>query len=173
MKTPTPDFTKLWTQAVGGRPDRIQYKLRRGPCTTHDLVFISSLVHDSVLTGRPGRPKDGELEFFLTRDTWEVAYPDRALWAIKSSLRIHGVRGLQWTGRFKQRRLMLDFLWITEGWRHRDRREFTLGLFGSDWAARVRLRTDIWGLELRDLEDPPRLDDPRVAPKPPSRRRSA
>jgi hypothetical protein len=42
-----PDFTALFFASLGARSKPILYELRDGPEMLHDLVFLSSLIHDA------------------------------------------------------------------------------------------------------------------------------
>ena len=68
-----PDFFRLFREAFAGPPKKVSYEARtNGSNMYHDVVFLSSLVHDARFRLADVRLKRGRLTIPLERDCWEI-----------------------------------------------------------------------------------------------------
>jgi hypothetical protein len=159
MGKQAPDFTKIFFESLGGKPEAIAYSLRDGSTLLRDFAFVGSLVHDAhVLNPRP-KTANGTFEVRHDRDCWELGFGQPGgngkYRTVLSSLNFSGVRRVEWPRRSrKTTRHMLDHCWITRKYRAPNARRFAFELVGLAWVCRVRLARDQWSIELRDQATP-------------------
>src|SRR4051812_18405754 len=68
-----PDFFQLFRETFAGPPRKIRYEIRTTDSNMyHDVVFLSSLIHDARFRLADVRLKRGRLTIPLERDCWEV-----------------------------------------------------------------------------------------------------
>ncbi len=101
-KTP-PDFTRIFFESLGGAPAAIMYPLRHAGNTVHDVVFLSSLLHDARVLNPKAQPSNGRLDVRFNRDCWELGMrqtlASAVLHVVDSVLSFAGVIAVDWKGR--------------------------------------------------------------------------
>ncbi|HDZ21093.1 hypothetical protein LCGC14_0094630 [marine sediment metagenome] len=91
-----PDFTDLFNTYFASTSRPICYEVRRDANRGHDLVFLSSLVHDARFP-RDAVSLDGQtLTIPMDRDRWEDFREKNALWSVAATLTIGGVVSHEW-----------------------------------------------------------------------------
>jgi hypothetical protein len=100
-KPPQPDFQALFFAHFGRQPKRQRYELRFNSSNLHhDVVFLTSLVHDARLTRASVKRRGSKLTLDLLRDAWELDTVRHAevpeLLIAPSRLTIAGVIALDW-----------------------------------------------------------------------------
>ena len=153
-KTP-PDFTKIFFDSLGGPPAAITYPVRRAGNTLHDVIFLSSLLHDARVLNPKIQPSNGRMEIRFNRDCWELGMrqtqASAVLHVVDSVLTFKGVIAASWKGEaLSKAEPWLDHCWIDHQFRDHDAVEFTFSLFGEGWQCDIRLTRDDWGIEMRD-----------------------
>ena len=105
-----PDFTALFFETFTKMPKPIVYEVRRDANRTHDMHFLSSLIHDARFR-KADIVEDGQaLTFRLDRDRWELFTPgSKELFSVPSTLTIGPVLSQEWS--FKEG-VEPDELWI-------------------------------------------------------------
>jgi hypothetical protein len=72
-KSRQPDFFHLFRETFAGPPRKVRYEIRTGDSNMyHDVIFLSSLVHDARFRLADVRLKRGRLTIPLERDCWEI-----------------------------------------------------------------------------------------------------
>lgn len=93
-KDKQPDFQGLFFEHLGGKPRKQRYELRFGTSNLyHDVIFLSSLIHDARFKMDNIRTRGHRLYIDLERDTWELGM--EPLNYCKSRLTICGVVGTE------------------------------------------------------------------------------
>jgi hypothetical protein len=67
-----PDFTKIFFDHFGGKPQKIRYELRLPPHLLRDLAFLTSLVHDARFQRKDIVYRGERLTIPINRDCWEI-----------------------------------------------------------------------------------------------------
>lgn len=76
-KSRQPDFSRLFRETFAGSPKKISYEVRtNGSNMYHDVVFLSSLVHDARFRLADIRLKRRRLTIPLERDCWEIPFAE-------------------------------------------------------------------------------------------------
>lgn len=153
-KTP-PDFTKIFFKSLGGAPAAITYPVRRGGNTLHDVVFLSSILHDARVLNPKAQPSNRRLDVQFNRDCWELgmrqAEASSVLHVVDSVLSFTGVIAVEWRGQaILNAEPWLDHCWIDRHYRDYGAVEFTFFLIGDGWQCDIRLSMDDWGIEMQD-----------------------
>ena len=169
-----PDFTKLFFDCFGDKPRKVQYQLRRPPQTRHDLVFLSSLIHDARFGMRDVTRKGRILSIRINRDCWEIPMVEHAvppasceLHIAKSRLELTRVKRISWRMPRKQRgttdrELLILDLHLDENWFCSGGSCFDFVILGDVWKCVIDLGRDEWSVCLHD-EEAPRLWSKRNA----------
>lgn len=153
-KTP-PDFTKIFFDSLGGPPAAITYPVRRAGNTLHDVVFLSSLLHDARVLTPNAQPSNGRLDVRFSRDCWELGMrqtqSSAVLHVVDSVVTFTGVIAAEWKGgALSKAEPWLDHCWIDRQYRDHEAVEFTFSLIGDGWRCDIRLAMDDWSIEMRD-----------------------
>ena len=82
-----PDFSRIWREHFSTLARGVSYRVRDNACFGHDLMFLSSLIHDARIIGVDRTPR--ELSLQLERDRWEL-FDGSNLPTIQSVLAITG-----------------------------------------------------------------------------------
>src|SRR5512139_4057654 len=108
-----PDFTKIFADYFGAKPRKVIYELRPPPNFIHDLVFLSSLVHDATLKRSRIIIKGKSLIIPIMRDCWELYIHDKSeLQTAKSILRFSPVADLEWIFKGNYKTILNDDLML-------------------------------------------------------------
>jgi hypothetical protein len=163
-----PDFTKLFFDHFGGKPKRVKYELRLPPHLLHDLVFLTSLVHDARFHRKNIHIRGDRLSVPMSRDCWEIPMTENnELHVAESKLTFTTARDLKWIfmGMNEPDRdceLCIDCLFIDERFRshHSDRMGFVIS--GHQWRLEFTLDKMDYSVKLQDLEVPYLYSQKRV-----------
>lgn len=158
--------------ASGGQPDfgcgfhlheprRIRYEVRHGENLLHDLIYMSSYIHDAKTSLSSVRFRGGRLNIGMERDRWELFRHSGELDCVPARLDISGVLSVGW--RFEHRALMdvaadpHSPLWIS-GCRFPDpdayqpeRAQLIISGGGGFWSLSAVLSPREWKIVLRDI----------------------
>ena len=157
-----PDFG-TWFRAT--EPQRICYEIRNDANRLHDLVYLSSYLHDARLCPSSVKLTRGCLRIRLERDCWELFEFYQELVSVPSILEISPVVELEW--RFQQAILrgllagpageldITDFL-IEEGANPDSTVGPILHIRGAlkFWSLSVQLAPGAWKIAFRDTKIP-------------------
>jgi hypothetical protein len=152
---PQPDFQALFFSYFGPEPRRRRYELRFGTSNVHhDLVFLSSLLHDARFRRAAVRRRGNKITIPLERDTWEVGLDLSKLHYIGSRLTIDGVESVEWRFREPIVPRVEDELWILNLSLHRAKREddhLRFTLVGDGWEFETLLNEDTAAVLMQDV----------------------
>ena len=156
-----PDFQGLFFDFFGPVPKRHRYGLRfKTSNLHHDLIFLTSLLHDARLTLGSVRVRGSNVVINMERDTWEVGFLVRegapTLHYCRTRLSVGGVRESEWRFRSqpppRDAELWLDKLDLQPS---RENCEwFDLRLLGEGWEYHLVLVEEEAAVLLRDLARP-------------------
>lgn len=158
-----PDFKKLFYDHFGSTPQKVTYSVRSDSNRFHDMVFLSSLIHDSRFKIEEMRQRGKKIIIPINRDCWEIPRvryekpsPHSELHIANAQLTIAPVLGITWTYRHGIKFSNKSELWIQNIWLNRqDNEEMgTLALNGFDWNCALIVNTDDLVIKLQDLEIP-------------------
>ncbi len=157
-----PDFKKLFQDLAGGRPQKINYKIRTDSNLFHDMIFLDSLIHDSRFKIGQIRHVGKKITIPIERDCWELSPEEHGnsleLYITNSSLVISPVYDVTWS--IKETKTVVDneILWISSIWLSKkiskndeDYRE--LEISGHNWSLTMVIREE-FSIYLRDLQEP-------------------
>ena len=92
------DFTTLFAKQT---IERLDFRTRRDVNYKHEIIFLSSYLHDARFRPADLEQKDGVLRFALERDCWEfytrIHRVGDALLSVPSVLEISGVDDCLWS----------------------------------------------------------------------------
>lgn len=161
---PQPDFQALFFAHFGRQPKRQRYELRFDSSNLpHDVVFLTSLVHDARLTLRSVKRRGTKLTIDLLREAWELGIvEDEAgvpeLLVAPSRLTIAGLLDLEW--RFEngvpQDRDDLDVQSIRTERAGEMGEKYRVVLVGFSWGLELLLDADRASVVLQDQRKPRR-----------------
>ncbi len=160
-----PNFAALWREHFGETPSRVTYEVRRDSNRFHDLVFLTSLIHDARFKRADVRLRGKRLTIPIERDCWELFQgAKRGEWYVAAArLTFLPVSRLQWQFEHEAKFGPKDELWIQEVWmdHHADPSQETarVTIYGFAW--RCLLTVSCTGLRIR-LQD---LDMPHLVGK--------
>jgi hypothetical protein len=96
-----PDFTKVFHDHFGKTPAKVTYGIRRDANETHDVVFLSSLIHDAIFRRKDVVLRNKRLVMPIVRDCWELGLLDRdgskELHVAQSRLIVSPVAKMRWS----------------------------------------------------------------------------
>lgn len=142
------------TAFIKRKIERLYFKTRRNANYLHEIVFLSSYLHDSTFRLEDLVFKKGMVEIPLRRDCWEYWPSLRCLPGCQSILTISGVRSLRWSRKRLPGTVEVTTVFVGEKQFtgtdahlvfHSNAQKLRLDLFGEDW---------FFDIGLRDLEDP-------------------
>lgn len=152
-----PNFAQIWSKYLGGKnPKALNYSVRYDSNFFHDIVFLSSLIHDARIQKNNVKLTSKTLTLPLERDCWELGInKKKELHIAKTKLTISGVKELKWISRKPNtEELCLDYLWISEDFRKHDTDYFDFIFVGFNWRFKVKLDILKWSISLKDQEKP-------------------
>lgn len=167
---PQPDFQALFFAHLGKQPKRQRYELRFNSSNLHhDVVFLTSLVHDARLSVASVKRRGSKLILDLLRDAWELDTVLHAgvpeLLVAPSRLTITGVLTLEW--RFEDRVPVngdeLEFQSVEVERAGEEGEKYRVRLAGFFWSLDLMLDGDRASVVLRDQRKPRR--DPEAPPE--------
>lgn len=159
--TKQPDFNKLFFDYFGRKTKKVTYELRLPPNLLHDLVFMSSLVHDARFHIKDIVIRGKKLTIPIERDCWELPkMPEtNELHVTRSRLVFTTVHDIRWE--FKDiskaspdKELWIDYLYIDEDFRSDKSDYFTFTIAGDDWKLIFSLKEYDFTAKLQDEEAP-------------------
>lgn len=159
MAKSQPDFKALFYSSLGGEAAPIRYSLRSDSNFHHDVVFLSSLIHDARVKNQGVLPVDGVLAIELNRDCWELDYTrvDNALelHVADSRLELRGVRSVGWRLCVEDgREPWVDSFEVSRRRQMSKPQGFSIRLTGDEWRFVASMPAHDWSVELVDLECP-------------------
>jgi hypothetical protein len=160
-----PDFTKLFYDYFGQTPRKVQYEVRQGPSRYHDLIFLSSLVHDARFQRENIRLRGHRLTVPINRDCWELKSIEYETATAKyaemhiadATINISPVEEIQWTFEHAFNFAPDRELWIHNLWLERsnfDADKVLVTIDGVDWKCLLIVGDDDLHIKLRDNEIP-------------------
>jgi hypothetical protein len=154
-----PDFTKIFFDYFGGKPRKVSYEMRIGPCFLHDLTFLTSLVHDARFFRKDITLRGRRLTIPLNRDCWEIPMTsDNELHAANAKLVFATVQDLKWVFQGMKvdpnQELWIDSLCINESYRSHSGDRFDFIICGHGWQLGFTLDDIGFTIRLQDIEVP-------------------
>lgn len=152
-----PNFNQIWSKCLGGKtPKAITYCIRDGSNFIHDIVFLSSLIHDARIKTSKIKLTGRKLILPLQRDCWELGLTkNNELHITDSVLIISGVKEVKWTSRKPTKtEIWLDYIWVSENYRKHDTDFFDLIFAGFEWRFMLSLDVIKWSIVLEDQGKP-------------------
>ena len=154
-----PDFQKLFFDHFGKVPRKVSYSVRQNSNRYHDLVFLSSLIHDARFKMSKVTMRGKRLSIPINRDCWELGI-DRGdgsvgLYTADSLLTISPVHSVQWCFSHGLRTERKE-LWIADLWLDQptDNETRDLVIDGHEWSCVLTLRDEDIRVKLKDAETP-------------------
>jgi len=154
-----PDFQRLFFDHFGGVPRKVAYSVRQDSNRRHDMVFLSSLIHDARFRESDVALHGKRLTIPINRDCWELGFVKNTtgseLYVADSRLTISPVRSLEWRVSQGFKMDKTEF-WIGSVWLAEDTigDERDLVIDGHNWRCVVTLETEDITIRLSDLETP-------------------
>ena len=150
-----PDFRQIFFDYFGSTPKKVTYSIR--PCSYryHDLIFLSSLIHDARFKREDIQIRGRRLIIPINRDCWELDLGGNELYIADASLSISPVFDLEW--HFNNE---MDFnpdteLWITDLSIQEESSEvLKIVIIGHAWSLHMKAFDDDFKMKLQDLEIP-------------------
>lgn len=151
-----PDFSDIFAAYFGGVPRKVRYGVRYYPNRLHDIVFLSSLIHDARFKVLQVHLRGKRLVIDIERDCWELARRDsNELYIPKSRLIFSPVDSVEWC--FKNGfDLAGTELWINTIFLDPlERKDFSNFIIkGDHWSCIVKLSDKFFRILLQDQEIP-------------------
>ncbi len=139
-----PNFSELW-RASFKSSNRVNFQIRSDSSRPHDLIFMSSLVHDSTILSVENS-SETSLKVDISRDRWE-RYENNELPSVKSSLFFQGV-----TDWLVPTRKEIDFIQINE-WDFRNTEFFEFFFYFHDGTiGKIRMHVSAFSIHLLDAK---------------------
>ena len=165
-KSKQPNFALIFRQTFAGPPKKVRYEIRSDSNRYHDVIFLSSLIHDARFRLADVRLRRGRLTIPLERDCWEIPLTEehREVHIAKAELVIGPVVKSEWTsdplydsetpGQLGyDAKEWLDYLWIERtSFEDSDTGRIVLQSTSSKWILTVA--EEGLTVRLRDLEVP-------------------
>jgi hypothetical protein len=154
-----PDFQKLFFDHFGRVPRRVVYSVRQDSNRYHDLVFLSSLIHDARFRASDAALHGKRLTISINRDCWELGFVKNTkgseLHVADSRMTISPVRSVEWRVSQGCKMDKTEF-WIGSVWLEQDTNGDARDLVidGHDWRCVVTLETEDIMIRLSDRETP-------------------
>jgi len=155
-----PDFTKLFFDYFGAKPKKVKYELRLPPHLLHDLVFMSSLVHDARFHIKDINIRGNKLTIPIERDCWEIPKSkNNELHITNSKLIFTTISDIKWeftdiSKANPDKELWIEYLYIDEDFRSDESDYFTFTIAGDDWKLIFSLKQYDFTAKLQDSEIP-------------------
>jgi hypothetical protein len=154
-----PDFQRLFFEHFGGVPRRVAYEIREDSNRYHDMIFLTSLVHDARFRRETVRFRGKRLSIPINRDCWELGTVNHGdsceLYVANGRLDISPVVEVEWRFQYGA-----EFSPATELWIlclvlvHKTFDTMELTIDGEDWACVLIVKDENLRIMLRDLEVP-------------------
>jgi hypothetical protein len=113
-----PDFRQLFDDFFGRMPKKVSYSIRADSNRFHDLVFLTSLIHDARFKPDTLKIRGKRLIIQLERDCWELGFAESKgsseLYIADSILSISPVYDLEWRFLNGNRIKGANELWILD-----------------------------------------------------------
>ena len=155
---PQPDFGSHFHLAA---PRSISYVLRPHPNLCHDIVYLSSYLHDARFRRAAVRVSGDTLTIDVKRDTWELYQKTGRLKSVPSRLTIKPVSKIEWQfdgpladskADFTREELDMTYLYLGEAcWTDSTGGEIVLANPTAAFRLRVRLSEKDFHVQLTDI----------------------
>jgi hypothetical protein len=160
-----PDFTKLFFEHFHPTPRKVEYEIRQGVLGFHDLIFLSSLVHDARFQKRNVIYKNKRLAIPLERDCWEIPAVQKEghneLYITNSRLMIFPVEQIEWSFSHELNFNVNTELWINHvwcdfhwTWSASAEESIPMYIYGVDWKCHLLVNEVDLKIKLHDIEIP-------------------
>ena len=154
-----PDFSKIFFDLYGGKPKKIRYSLREGACRIHDLVFLSSFLHDARFFRSNMKLRGQRLTIETERDCWELGFNKNELYTAKSRLIFTGVTDFRWEIDGIHNNCLSEELWImsfyfVENYFLHKSDFYDLIMLGDDWKLTIKMKEYDSSMTMQDIEVP-------------------
>ena len=166
-----PDFAAVWREYFGGTPAKVTYKLRRGANRFHDLVFLTSLVHDARFKREDVRLRGKRLTIPIERDCWELFSRAKReeFYVTAARLTFFPISQLEWQFKHGAKFGPKDELWIQELWLDRStdstQESARVIIFGFAWRCLLTVRDTDLRIQLQDLKVPNLFSERPTSPR--------
>jgi len=154
-----PNFQKLFFDHFNGPPKKVTYEVRQDSNRYHDLVFLSSLIHDARLKPSDVVQRKKQISISINRDCWELGIVKRngsgELYIANSTLMISPIKSVQWHSQHKFK-FDKEELWIGGIWLNRPSSNGLRSLIieGHGWDCEITLKDEDIRIVLEDIEVP-------------------
>lgn len=162
-----PDFSRLFFEYFSAAPRPISYEIRKNANRSHDVQFMSSLLHDAWFKPENVKVQEGRVTIPMQRDRWENGPVDgiERLDSIETTLTIESVRSGRWEINDHEMPLNIPgadhtpedlSLWVTallvRGHEERPNDECLVVLVGWKWRYVLSVAWDGFRVRLQDAE---------------------
>jgi hypothetical protein len=150
------DFTAIFGKR---RIEPLRFSTRRNVNYFHEVIFLSSYLHDSTFAPAELTYKDGVLVVPVQRTCWEfwtrLRRVREELLGCRSLLTVSGVRSMKWNRTRLPKTVEIAGVFVGEG-QCRPSGRAHLVLYSYDHRVRLELRgkDTFFDIELKDLEEP-------------------
>jgi hypothetical protein len=154
-----PDFQKLFFDYFGQVPRKVVYSVRQDSNQRHDLIFLSSLIHDARFKMSKVRLRGNRLTIPMNRDCWELGMVNHdgvaELYVAEAKLTIGRVHSVEWRIPHGLKPEEME-LWIGRVSLTPPGNDDTcdFAIEGDDWSCIIRLRDNDIAIRLADQETP-------------------
>jgi hypothetical protein len=154
-----PDFKKLFYDFFGSKPKKVTYSIRHDSNRYHDLIFLTSLIHDARFKRSDIKRRGKKLTILLNRDCWELGFvkheKSSELYITNSLLSISPVVNIEWRYNNESKFNPESELWIHDVIIQRE--SFTtlkVVLDGDGWSLHLNASDVEFKMGFYDLEVP-------------------
>ena len=158
-----PDFVELFRKHFGDTPSKVTYRVRQDSNRFHDLIFLTSLVHDARFNRKQVVLRGTRLVIPIERDCWELPHVQHSdtsgeLHIARARLTISPVRHIEWQFQHKTDFSADTELWIQNVWIDRQATQaddtMPVVINGFTWKCILTVHEPDLTIRLQDLETP-------------------
>ncbi|HEY4759488.1 MAG TPA: hypothetical protein VIH42_02795 [Thermoguttaceae bacterium] len=157
-----PDFARLFREHFDTTPAKLMYQVRQDSNRMHDIVFLSSLIHDARFRRKDLVLRNKRLVIGVERDCWELGMVDRAdskdIYLVQSRLIVSPVTEIKWGFAHGTDFAPEDELWIHDIWIARQAIQpgeyISLILGGFTWECILTVHEPNMTVRLQDIDIP-------------------
>lgn len=143
-----PDFQKIFADWGASVIPPLQFTVRIGCNLSHDVAFLSSLIHDARI--RSMTVTGNELQISLLRDTWETYPSTRDLNEVESELQTGPLKAVRFTNCENRPVGSGDMIEGVRSIPDPTRGGFIIQVFGQKFSIEVELDEFDFSVQLRD-----------------------
>lgn len=154
-----PDFTKIFFDYFGGSPRKVNYAIRPWANCGHDVIFLSSLIHDARFVPSRITLRRKRLTIPINRDCWELEPAHREncceYRVADAKLIFSPVIDYEW--RFSTAMTFSSDveLWLHRlAWQRESDETLVFDIEGHEWLLRIKVPDIDFQAKLMDMEVP-------------------